>query len=76
MIIIKQFRIIAVASVVFVICIVVAYHNTSSLGYDKQSIIYYNSEGVDIMDYHIEYNDIKNLIYNIKKHIPDSFMTI
>ena len=72
----KQFKIITLASVIFIICIIVAYHNTSSLGYDRQDIIYYNSEGVDIMDFHIEYNDIKNIIYNVKKCVPDSFITI
>ena len=72
----KQFKIISFASAVFVICVIIAYHNTASLGYDKHDIIYYDSQGVDVMDYRIEYNDI---IYSIKKItdlVPDSFMTI
>ena len=72
----KQFKIISFAAVIFVICIAVAYHNTSSLGYDKHYLIYYNSEGVDIMDYHIEYQNIKDKINKLKEIIPERFITI
>ncbi|MBR3148851.1 MAG: hypothetical protein IKF64_01670 [Eubacterium sp.] len=72
----KQLKILTLASAAFIICILIAYHNTSSLGYDKHDIIYYDSEGVDIMDYHIEYKDIKNKIDKISKLAPDSFVTI
>ena len=72
----KPSKIILTASVVFIICIVIAYHNTASVGYDKQDIIYYNSEGVDIMDYHIEYDVIRYNIYRFRKIAPERVISI
>ena len=72
----KPFRIIALASAVFVVCILIAYHNTASVGYDKHDIIYYNSEGVDIMDYHVEYDVIRYNIYRLRKIAPERLISI
>ena len=72
----KQFKIISSASVVFILCILIAYHNTASIGYDKHDIIYYDSNGIDIMDYHIEYDVIRYKLNKIKDSAPDSFVTI
>ena len=72
----KPFKILLAASAAFIICIPIAYHNTASLGYDKQDLIYYSADAVEIMDWQIEYNDIKHIIYNIKEIAPDEFVTI
>lgn len=72
----KQFKILSLASAVLVICVVIAYHNTASLGYDKHDIIYYDSAGIEIMDYRIEYKDIMYKIKRISNLVPDSFVTI
>jgi hypothetical protein len=72
----KPSKILLTASAIFLVCIVIAYHNTASIGYDKHDIIYYNSEGVDIMDYHIEYDVIRYKLKKIKEIAPDSFVTI
>ena len=72
----KPSRILTLASAIFLVCIAIAYHNTASIGYDKHDIIYYNSEGVDIMDYHIEYDVIRYKLKKITEIAPDSFVTI
>ncbi|MBE6719468.1 MAG: hypothetical protein E7571_02285 [Ruminococcaceae bacterium] len=72
----KQFKILTVASAVFVICIVIAYHNTASFGYDKHHVIYYDKDSIEIMDYNIEYKEIKKKIDKIENFLPDSFVTI
>ena len=72
----KQFKILVAASLVFVVCIAVAYHNTASLGYGRQYIIVYDSQGVDIMDWHIDYYELKEKYESFKDSLPDSFVTI
>lgn len=69
-------KILFTATAVLIICIVIAYHNTASVGYDKHDIIYYNSEGVDIMDYHIEYDVIRYNIYRLRKIAPKRVISI
>lgn len=72
----KQFKILTLAFAVFVICIIVAYHNTASLGYGREHIINYDSEGMEIMDYRVDYQYIKDKINHFKDLMPDTFVTI
>ncbi len=72
----KQFRITLTASAVFIVCILIAYHNTASLGYDKQYIIYYDDSGFEFMDYRVDYQYIKDKIDYFKDLMPDEFLTI
>ena len=72
----KQFKILSVATVFLIIGVLVAYRNTAYLGYNKSYIVSINSDSVDVMDYHIEYNTGKEKSENIKKIVPDTFMTI
>ena len=72
----KQFKILSLAAAAFAVCIVIAYHNTSSLGYDKQHIIYYDSEGFEVMDFRVEYQYIIDKIYFFKELLPDKYFTI
>ena len=72
----KQLKITALATAVFIICVLIAYHNTASLGYDRQYLIYYDSTGVEILDYRIDYQDIKDKINYFKDLMPDDFIAI
>ena len=72
----KQFKIISLATVILIVCTVIAYHNTASLGYDRQYLIYYDNDGVDIMDYHIEYSELKRKMNKISEIVPDEFVSI
>ena len=72
----KQFKILTLAFAAFIICIAIAYHNTASLGYDKQYIIYYDDSGFEFMDYRVDYQYIKDKIDYFKDLMPDEFLTI
>lgn len=69
-------RILALATVTLLIGIIIAYYNTSSLGYDNANIISFNNEEINIMDYNIKYKDIKKRTEQIKKIIPTDTITI
>lgn len=69
-------RILALATVTLLIGIIIAYYNTSSLGYDNANIISFNNEEINIMDYNIKYKDIKKRTEQIKKIIPTETITI
>ncbi len=72
----KPFQIILCASVLFVIGILVAYHNTASLGYGKDYLIYYDDEGFEFMEQRIDYKDVREKVRKITEYVPDEFITI
>lgn len=72
----KVRRILMLASVCLAIGVVIAYYNTSSLGYDNANIISFNNEEINILDYNIKYDDIKNKIEKLKKYTPKDNITI
>ncbi|MBQ9517761.1 MAG: hypothetical protein IJR60_06750 [Eubacterium sp.] len=72
----KQFKILTLATVVFAVCIVIAYHNTASLGYGREHLIYYDFEGVEVMGVRVEYQYIKDKINYFKDLMPDDYVAI
>lgn len=69
-------RILTLASVCLVVGVCVAYYNTSSLGYDNANIISFNNEEINILDFNIKYEDVKEKIDIMKKHTPSESITI
>lgn len=72
----KPRRILALASLVLLTGISVAYYNTSSFGYDDANIISINNEEIRVLDLNINYKEIEEEFEKIKKNIPDDFITI
>ncbi len=58
------------STIVFIIGIIIAYYNTSSLGYDNANILSFNNEGIYVFDMSVRYSDIAYFINIIKKFIP------
>lgn len=69
-------RILTLASICLVVGVCVAYYNTSSLGYDNANIISFNNEEINILDFNIKYEDVKEKIDIMKKHTPSESITI
>lgn len=72
----KSARIIALAIVIFIIGILISYYNTASFGYDNATIISFNSEQINVMDFIIKYDKIALIIEKIKEIPPDYFIAI
>lgn len=59
-------KILTFAFCCLMIGVFVAYYNTSSFGYDNANIISFNNEEIWLMNFRIEYKDIKTIIEAIK----------
>jgi len=69
-------RILALATIAFIIGINIAYYNTAGLVYDKVNIISFNSESISIYEHNIDYKDIEETVENIKNCFPKDNITI
>ena len=69
-------RIIALAALVFIIGINVAYYNTASLMYDKANIISFDNESVKLYEYDIRYKDVEYNIEKVKNILKSEYITI
>lgn len=69
-------RILLLATVTLLIGIIIAYYNTSLMGYDNANIISFNREGVRVFDYNIEYTEIHDFFEKVDKTFPKDLVTI
>lgn len=69
-------RIIFLSTMAFIIGIIIAYYNTSSLGYDNANIFSFNNEGIYLFDMAISYSKIKEFINMFIKFIPKFIIAI
>lgn len=69
-------KIVVLCSLCLGVGLAVAYYNTASLGYDNANIISFNNEELQVFDYNIKYEDVKEKVNKIKNAIPDEFVTI
>ena len=62
----------------FFFCVgsLIAYYNTSSFGYDNANIISFKSDSVQVLDFDIRYEDVKEKYELVKKSMPDKLITI
>lgn len=72
----KVFKILVSFSFVLVVGLIVAYYNTSSLGYDNANILTVEVEQVRIFDYNIRYKDVKNAVENAREVLNVDFVSI
>ncbi len=54
----------------------VAYYNTSSLGYDNANLFEIYDGGFRLLEFDVNYNEIKHIADEICKKAPDKFITI
>lgn len=69
-------RILLLAIISLLIGIIIAYYNTSLMGYDNANIISFNNETVRVFDYYINYKDIHEFLEKIDKSFPKDLITI
>ena len=72
----KEVRILALATIALAIGITVSYYNTSSLGYDNANIISFDTEQINLFDYHIRYDDIEKYYEKITDYLPKDIIVI
>lgn len=72
----KEFRILSIAAVVLIIGIIISYYNTSSLGYDNANIVSFDNEQLNIFDYEIRYEKVKDRYNKVKDYIPNEIIII
>lgn len=72
----KEVRILALATIALAIGITVSYYNTSSLGYDNANIISFDTEKINLFDYHIRYDDIEKYYEKITDYLPKDIIVI
>ncbi len=72
----KERHILAFAAMCLAIGLVIAYYNTSSLGYDNANIISFNSEQLNIFDYEIQYAEVREKYNKLKELIPDEIIVL
>ena len=54
----------------------VAYYNTSSLGYDNANLFELYEGGFRLLEFDINYKEIRNIADEICEKMPDKFITI
>lgn len=72
----KVFKILTLSTFVLVVGLIVAYYNTSSLGYDNANIISFNNEELYLFDYRIVYDDVEKNIETVKETLFTDFISI
>lgn len=70
------FRILLSATFVLLIGISISYYNTASLGYDNANVFSLNNEEINIFDYRIEYESVKQKTQKIKDFVSNNMFTI
>ncbi|MBQ9229186.1 MAG: hypothetical protein IJ168_10210 [Eubacterium sp.] len=72
----KTFAILSVAALIFCAGSVIAYYNTASYGYDNANLITFRDDAVQILDFDISYETLKNDWEKVSELVPDSRVTI
>lgn len=72
----KERHILAIAAMCLAVGLIIAYYNTSSLGYDNANIISFNSEQLNIFDYEIKFSEVREKYNKLKEFIPDEIIVI
>lgn len=72
----KVIGILCLSLVVFSAGIVIAYYHTSSLGYDNANLISFRTDSVQIMDFDIYYEDVKEIWTSLQEAAPKNYTTI
>lgn len=72
----KVFKILTLSTFALVVGLIVAYYNTSSLGYDNANIISFNNEELHLFDYRIVYEDVEKNIETVKETLFTDFISI
>ena len=61
---------------VFCVGGVVAYYNTASFGYGTANLITFKENAVRVLDFEIEYRQIRDAVDAMEKYLPDKIITI
>ncbi|MGN0532645.1 MAG: hypothetical protein ACI4IN_07605 [Eubacterium sp.] len=72
----KEVRILTLATIALAIGITVSYYNTSSLGYDNANILSFDTEQINLFDYHIRYDDIEKYYKKMTEYLPEEIIVI
>ena len=72
----KVVRILLTATLVFCIGGAVAYYNTSSFGYGSATLFRAEKDGIQVLDFSISYQQMKEAYEQIAQFLPDKKITI
>ena len=72
----KTFIILFTSIICLFVGVIVVYYNTASLGYDNAVIISVNENEIRIMDFVVNYEDVKNKSERIAEKFDMDFITI
>lgn len=77
MIIVKKLMaILLVGTVVFCVGGVVAYYNTSAFGYDNANLITFKENAVQVLDFEISYQQMRQAAESVEEFLPKRLITI
>lgn len=69
-------RILSLATISLLIGIIIAYYNTSLMGYDNANIISFNNEEIKVFDYTVKYTELYDFFEKLDKSFPKDLFTI
>ena len=71
-----------IITVLMISCVVlcggvtVAYYHTASFGYDNANIFSATKDGIQLLDFYISYESVRQILDEAVEKTPDKFITI
>lgn len=71
------FLLISLSAAILIGGVSLAYYNTRTMGFDEDAaVIVYYDESIKIMDFEIEYQEVKDFLEKVNDYIPENPVTV